>query len=483
MSLGGAIMTVSAASVLAQAQSNEQISFSNNFDLNSGDRLKNFQIASADSLLADSTTNDKKNLADSLLSGDFDSDTSKKKPATKFGGFYQLEGAYTIASPDHGSKLLNRFDLNAQGSFSDSVKWKVGGQLKYDAIYDTNNFYPGQVRKDQRFDSMLRENYLDISSGDWEFRLGRQHIVWGEVVGLFFADVVSARDMREFILPDFDLLRTPQWAARAEYFKNDFHLEAIWIPYPTVDNIGKPGAEFYAYPLPPNDGYAYLINDEEKPSRNSKNQNFGLRASALKNGWDISAFVYHGIEAAPTFYREVINAPIPATIYTPRHDKVTQYGGTVAQDFHTFVLKGEFVYNNGKNFSVTPLDDTDGVANQKFLDYLVGFEFPLPEDTRFNFQFFSRRFTNHDDRTVFDKHEDGVSFLLSKKIGEDIEPSLLLISALNRTDWMARAKVNWNFEKNWRMVAGADFFAGKNTGFFGQFDNKDRVYVEVRRSF
>jgi hypothetical protein len=65
------------------------------------------------------------------------------------------------------------------------------------------------------------------------------------MVGLFFADVVSARDMREFILPEFDQMRIPQWAARAEYFADDYHAELLWIPVASYDNIGKPGAEFY----------------------------------------------------------------------------------------------------------------------------------------------------------------------------------------------------------------------------------------------
>ena len=72
----------------------------------------------------------------------------------------------------------------------------------------------------------MRETYLDVSAGDWDFRLGRQQIVWGEMVGLFFADVVSAKDLREFVLPDFDYLRIPQWSVRTEYFKGDFHGEA-----------------------------------------------------------------------------------------------------------------------------------------------------------------------------------------------------------------------------------------------------------------
>src|SRR5207302_7821586 len=121
-----------------------------------------------------------------------------------------------------------RAELGAQGAFNEQVKWKLSGRVDYDAVYDLTNFYPPDVRKDQRLNFYARENYLDLGAGNWDFRLGRQHIVWGEVVGLFFADVVSAKDQREFILPEFEILRIPQWAARAEYSRNDFHAELVW---------------------------------------------------------------------------------------------------------------------------------------------------------------------------------------------------------------------------------------------------------------
>src|SRR5450759_535079 len=124
----------------------------------------------------------------------------------RFAGFYQFEGAYTTPSPAHFSKLRNRLEASWSGQFSENLKWKLGGGVFYDAIYDLSDFYSGPVRRDQRFDALARENYLDWSVGDFDFRFGRQHIIWGEVVSLFVADVVSARDLREFVLPDFDLI-------------------------------------------------------------------------------------------------------------------------------------------------------------------------------------------------------------------------------------------------------------------------------------
>jgi hypothetical protein len=129
----------------------------------------------------------------------------------------------------------------------------------------------------QRFNVLLRENYLDIGAGDWDFRLGRQHVIWGEMVGLLFGDVVSAKDLRHFVLPEFDILRIPQWAVRAEYFKDDLHAELLWIPVASYDNIGKPGAEFYNYTLVPYPTATF--RNEKIPTRNLSNTNYGMRLS------------------------------------------------------------------------------------------------------------------------------------------------------------------------------------------------------------
>ena len=181
----------------------------------------------------------------------------------------------------------------------------------------TPPIYPGAVAHDQRQEFIARENYLDYSAGDFDFRFGRQHIVWGEVVGLFFADVVSAKDLREFVLPDFDLIRIPQWAARAEYFKNDFHAEAVWIPVMSYDKIGKPGADFFPYPPPPPPGYGVAFENEVRPGNSVSNGAYGGRMSYLKNGWDGSVFYHRSFDANPTFYRQIVADPVPLLSISP----------------------------------------------------------------------------------------------------------------------------------------------------------------------
>jgi len=397
-------------------------------------------------------------------------------------GFVRGELAYTYAEPEHWSKMLVRSELDAQGALTPDIKYKVGARLDYDFVYDATNFYPSDVRRDQRVNVFLRENYLDFGASDWDFRFGRQHIIWGEMVGLFFADVVSAKDLREFILPDFDILRIPQWAARAEYTKGDFHAEAIWIPVPSYNEIGKPGAEFFPAVIPPPAGYATLFDNEQIPDRRLSNSNYGLRLSYLANGWDLSGFYYRSLDAAATFYREIVVSPAPAFLYQARHDRITQWGGTVAKDLGEVVFKAETVYTHGRNYSVTRVED-DGVVRQNTLDVVAGLDFALPADTRLNVQAFNRTFFDHDPEIIYKRNEPGASLLVNHKLSDRVQAEVLWITSVVRSDWLLRSHIAWDVQANWRLIAGIDIFDGPPLGFFGQYRNRDRVYTEVRYTF
>lgn len=419
---------------------------------------------------------------DELFGDDLPKAISNSGSGSGIKGFIQFELARTIANPEHWSKMRTRADLSSQGKLSENLKWKIGARFDYDAVYGINDRFNPEVEQNQRFNASLRENYLDYSLGDWDFRFGRQHIVWGEMVGFFFADVVSARDMREFLLPDFDQLRIPQWAARAEYFADDFHAEALWIPVASYDNIGKPGAEFYPYFAVPA-GFSAQYRQEARPDRNADNMNYGFRISTLKRGWDLSAFYYKSTDVSATTYREISLSPTPTVIFQARHDRISQYGGTLAKDFGDVVLKSEAVYTRGRSFNVNNIADPDGVAAQNTLDWAAGLEFTLPAESRFNAQVFQRQYFDYNPDLVSDKRENGYSLLINTKVLNNWEAQATYISSLNRPDWLLRPRLTWNFERNWRLLFGADIFKGPPNGIFGRYNQQDRIYSELRYSF
>ena len=369
----------------------------------------------------------------------------------RLGGFLDVLPAYTYAAPSHWSRAVARLELAARGEIADQVKWKIGGRVDVDPVYYGSDFYLSAVKHDQRLDFFWRENYVDFSIGDWDFRLGAQQIVWGEVIGLFFADVVSAKDEREFLLPSFDIIRIPQGAARAEYSAGDSHLELIWIPVPTFDKIGMPGADFYPAPLPsPTSSQAAdVFRDPVRPERRLSNSNYGLRAGTLVAGWDLAAFYYRSFSTAPTFYRLPASDASQSSVFQPRYDRIWQTGGTLSKDFSDFVVRAEAVYTHGLGSSVTSPDVQQGVVYRPALDYIVSAEFALPRDTRLNVQAFQRIFFGGGGSDLIVKSAGfGASIFVSTKLTNTLEPQLLWMQKFQGGGGLFRPRLNWTVAKH-----------------------------------
>jgi hypothetical protein len=422
--------------------------------------------ASRESLFADSTVDDR---------------------GAKFSGFDEFTLAYTYADPKHWSRAVNRLALDARGELGGGVKWKLGARVDVDPVYMGSDFYLQDVKTNQRATAIWRENYLDFDVGGWDFRVGAQNIVWGDVVGLFFADVVSARDMRDFLLPSFDVIRIPQWAGRAEYSLGDSHIELVWIPVQTFDNIGKPGSDFYPVPLPSPTpaSLAAVFRNPDKPSQSLSNSSYGVRTNTLMAGWDVAAFYYRSFSASPTFYRDATNDVAQPFVFQPRYDRIWQAGATFSKDLGTVVLHGEAVYANGQNFATSDPLTPRGVVARNTVDWIASVDVPFSDvDGRANFQVFQRIYVNGSADAVALKTGDfGISAFVSAKFAGTWEPQCLWIQGFGGGGALIRPRLNWYPVKNITLGAGVDIFTGANDGYFGRYGNRDRAYTELRYSF
>ena len=284
------------------------------------------------------------------------------------------------------------------------------------------------------------------------------------------------------MLQDFDILRIPQWAARAEYFKGDMHTELVWIPYMTYNDVGKPGSEFLRAVAPPSLRPDQVRYEQDQP-KGLDDGAYGVRLTYITKGWDLAGFYYNSRDGIPAFARTLQFAPEPVLTLSEVHKRIQQVGGTLAKDFGSFVLKGEAFYTAGRPFDVLDVADADGLVEQDLLDYVVGLEWAFANEGRFNFQFFQRWFPDHDSQMIPEDLESGVSIFLSRRFGQVWEPELLWITSLNRSDSLLRAKLTWHLDGNWLLTGGVDVFDGPAEGLFGQFNDRDRVYTEIRYSF
>ncbi|MFH1023471.1 MAG: DUF1302 family protein [Planctomycetota bacterium] len=381
------------------------------------------------------------------------------------------------------TKSRDMLFLSGAGDLASNLSFKVSGRAFYDAAFALTDRYPAAVKDDLAFEADLRDAYFDYSAGAWDVRAGKQTIVWGEAVGLFYADVVNAKDLREFVLPDFEFIRIPQWGVDLERTGENHHLEFVWLPAPVMNKIGIPGSEFAPYvPLP--EGIPVVVDPERKPGAAIGDGEFGARFSLLAGGWDASVFGLRTWDKFPV-YRRTVDPVAPLVLFSPEHPRMTLGGLTVGKEAAGVVWKAEAVFFAGRRFSVTTLADDDGLVSKDVLDALIGADHTFAKKWDVNIQLARRQIFGWEEGIAGEKEGRTTASLRVATGFRDntIEPEILIISDLGEPDILISPKIVFQRGDNWKFNVGVNVFAGHADGVFGQYDKRDRIFAEARYNF
>ena len=146
-------------------------------------------------------------------------------------------------------------------------------------------------------------------------------------------------------------------------------------------------------------------------------------------------------------------------------------------------MRAEAVYTHGIGSSTSDLANPQGVVFRPTLDYIVSADFALPRDTRLNVQAFQRIFFGGGNDLALKSEGFGASIFISTKLTGTLEPQLLWVQSFQGGGGLIRPRLNWAAAKNTTLGFGTDVFTGPSDGFFGRYNNRDRVYVELRYDF
>jgi hypothetical protein len=100
---------------------------------------------------------------------------------------------------------------------------------KSNASLFANPYFYQNSDNENQFD--IRELYMEFTTNNIDLRIGKQQIIWGQADGVFITDIVSPKNLSEFLLRDFDEIRIGVTAIKANiYTANDYDIELVYIP-------------------------------------------------------------------------------------------------------------------------------------------------------------------------------------------------------------------------------------------------------------
>src|SRR3972149_5824386 len=128
--------------------------------------------------------------------------------------FFQTEWTYL---PNDTFKLYSKVKL-----ISDQTEALDSDLKEYNAFPLGTPRYGTYLRAtdDKDLNAEMSELYADVSLGNLWVRLGKQQIVWGEMISSRILDIINPLDLSwhfRFEPEEFENIRVPQWALRARY--------------------------------------------------------------------------------------------------------------------------------------------------------------------------------------------------------------------------------------------------------------------------
>jgi hypothetical protein len=387
-------------------------------------------------------------------------------------GTYSGRTTGHLPSGSEGRALLlgeERLRLDLTG-WTDAAEAEV--RIKLDGIHDS-------VADDVDLD--LREAYLDYTTGDLDFRLGRQIATWGVGDLLFINDVFPKDWVSFFSGRPLEYLKIGVDGLRARYSSNLLNAELLAVPRFEPDTLPTPKRFFL------HDDYGSVTNrGEDLPDTTLGNTEIGLRLYRKFGSFDLSAYAYRGRWRSPGQRPDDPNNPTRVTsIYPP----LSVYGLSAQGQALGGVLSLEGGYYDSR-------DDRDGddlaIPNSQ-VRLLAGYQKQLWKDFTLGAQYYAEIMSDFDayKRSLpagfahKERYRDIVTVRLTQFLQHETwKLSLFAFYGPAENDYLLRPQVSYKVTDSLSVALGGNLFGGDDrTTFFGQFDQDDNAYINLRYDF
>jgi len=407
--------------------------------------------------------------------------------------FYNL----SIFAQSQDKSLLDKIDLtgSVRGSywtndknFTDTRNFAVGSawlNLSTEEIIGTK-FYLETYLKDENIlgnkinNIVFREVYIDNTLGDFDFRNGRQIIVWGRADKINPTDNLSVKNYKKLFTNDDDQ-RLGVFSSKTVFNLNGFRFIGIWIP----EWISP------VYPIKAQSG----ISLNSKTPSNPESQ-FALKIDNSGETIDYSFSYFNGFSKVPNLTLSSIDSNglnIDLTF-----DHIQSFGGDFAINLGEFGIRSEIAYT-----ITTNCQGIDYFKQNNFLYAVIGIDRNILENFNLNLQALYRHIYNFQDQNSFtnisllpilqqqriitqQETQDQYGFTIRpnyKLWNQSLEIEAAIIYWFNKKDYFIKPKLNYSINDNWKGIIGAEIYGGPNDSFFGELKNASAFFTEVQYLF
>jgi len=321
------------------------------------------------------------------------------------------------------------------------------------------------------YDLELYEAYLHHATPDVDLRLGRQIVRWGKTDQISPVDNVNPQDLREFVIPDLEDRKIPNWMARLRLFPGDLTLEGVFIPFFRENTFDYSGNTWALLGV---DDQGLRI-DEDEPGHGLDNADWGMRASASMAGWDMALSYLQATEKSPHLRFDPL-APQGPTLhadYRRQHIIGWEFETTVDK----FGFRGEGAYFDEQSLPTQSMNS----VTRPMTHSVVGVDYLGEADWYINVQLSHQHIFDHEDDILFLRQDN---FYVSGEINKEFwrgNTMLKLRYAVDLHDGgsLLTPETILTYFENLELSLGANLFFGPRSSYFGRYSDNDQAFLKA----
>ncbi len=389
--------------------------------------------------------------------------------------FFTRVGGSDQELTDAGLRAQARYAYHAAG-----VDVYAEGRLRWNGVYLGDNPYSEEARDAYEVSFDWRELYLRFSALGFDWSAGWQQIVWGKADELRVLDQVNPVDLREFVLLDLDDYRKTVPAVRANRRFGEWDAELLYVARFRPTSFARSGSEFFIPQIDPAlADRVSLLPDAEYDSIGAGSE-LGVRFTRSFEGLDLELVGFYTRDDLPVFRLEPLadtGSMLPGL--RREHHRYFLAGTGIALPLgSSLVLRGELGYIPRKTFNA---DDTpDGLDHSGQLTGLIGLDYTYG-DWLITAQALDQYILGW--RPAYREERHTPTFTVTVQgtsLGARLDTRLFWAVQPLRGDgsWL-QIRNTYRFDDHWAAALIVDLLQGRDSGFFGQFDDKDRIGVEL----
>ncbi|CAC9524450.1 hypothetical protein [uncultured Gammaproteobacteria bacterium] len=380
-------------------------------------------------------------------------------------GSIDIEAHQNISNGKNLSSLKTLVDIIGEYKFDNGIKVNSNLKSYHDFTYDLENRdVPNGYENEINLNELNIE--LEISS-NFDFKTGRQIVVWGKSDSIRITDILNPLDNRTPGLVDIKNLRLGRTMSKLDYYVDNLNLSVIAIHENRFSENPKFGSDFKST----------ADAAENKPEDNLKNTSTALSLTGVFEGYDL------GLYYADTY----IDKPylISSSTTLNYDNKSKMFGAAYNQVSGSFLLKAEAAHFDTVKYN--------GVTNAKVrTDTLLGIEYNGITDGSIGYEVALRKI--HDYETAIGGVANGykreeeyqqVVRLNQSYLNQTLDLSVVLsvMGSSAQDGGSARVSLDYAIDDETAVSGGViDYIGGDNLAIDAYKDN-DRIFATISRSF